>query len=55
MKGELGEHSRVADVGHSDEDFKGVLLIGFTNAAFDITLYSGFPLLAMTMAGDEHQ
>lgn len=40
--------SRVADVGHGNEELKGVLLVGLANATLNVTLDLGLTLLAVS-------
>ena len=41
----------VANVGDSDKDFKGILVIGFTDSAFDIAFYFGLPFFTVSKGG----
>lgn len=42
-------YSRIANVGHGDEDLKRVLVVRFSDPSFDIVLDLGFTLLPMAI------
>lgn len=41
----------VANVGDSDKDFKGILVIGFADSAFDVAFYFGLPFFTVSNRG----
>ena len=43
--------SRIADVGHCDEDFKRILFIGLSYSSLDFAFDFGFPFLPVASEG----
>jgi len=49
----LGIGVRVSDIRYCDENFEWILLIWLTYASFDFALNFRFPLLAVTVIGED--